>query len=69
MTKKTQEYLLTELDVKIGNFNAQGLVKFLSDHLGYHYYNLGLKDALTTIEGKVKDFNELIYQFEKEGPL
>ena len=36
VTKKIQEYLLTELDVEIGNFNVQVLVEFLSDHLGYN---------------------------------
>ena len=56
VTKKIQEYLLTELDVEIGNFNVQVLVEFLSDHLGYNYYNWGLKDALTMIEGKVEKF-------------
>jgi uncharacterized protein (DUF2164 family) len=56
VTKKIQEYLLTELDLETGNFNAQVLVEFLSDHLGYNYYNQGLKDALTLIEGKVEKF-------------
>ena len=69
MSKKIQEYLLRELDFEIGNFDAQFLLEFFSEHMGCNYYNQGLKDALGLIEGKVEEFSELIYQLEKEEPL
>ena len=69
MIKKIQEYLFAELGFEIGKFDAQFLLDFFSEHLGYNYYNQGTKDALSMIEGKVEEFSELIYQLEKEGPL
>jgi len=66
--KKIQAYLLRELDIEIGNFDAQFFLDFLTEQVGYVYYNRGLRDSLSAVEGKMEEFSDLIYQLEKDGP-
>jgi len=66
--KKIQAYLLRELDIEIGNFDAQFFLDFLAEQVGYVYYNRGLSDSLSAVEGKMEEFSDLIYQLEKDGP-
>ena len=66
--KKIQEYFLRELDFEIGNFDAQFLLDFLTVHVGYIYYNRGLSDALSAFEGRMEEFNDFVYQLEKDAP-
>ena len=68
ITKKLKDYLYEELNVEIGSFDAQYLLDFFSEQVGYQYYNQGLADALKAFEGKLEEFNELIYLLEKDSP-
>ena len=68
ITKKIKDYLSEELNIDIGSFDAQYLLDFFSEQVGYQYYNQGLADALKAFEDKLEEFNELIYQLEKDSP-
>jgi len=68
ITKRLKDYLYEELNVEIGSFDAQYLLDFFSEQVGYQYYNQGLADALKAFEGKLEEFNELIYLLEKDSP-
>ena len=67
-TKTIKDFLSQELNLEIGSFDAQYLLSFFSEQVGYQYYNQGLADALKAFEGKLEEFNELIYQLEKGSP-
>ena len=67
ITKRLKDYLYEELNVEIGSFDAQYLLDFFSEQVGYQYYNQGLADALKAFEGKLEEFNELIYLLEKDS--
>ena len=68
ITKKIKGYLSEELNIDIGSFDAQYLLDFFIEQVGYQYYNQGLADALKAFEDKLEEFNELIYQLEKDSP-
>ncbi len=68
ITKRLKDYLYEELNVEIGSFDAQYLLDFFSEQVGYQYYNQGLADALKAFDGKLEEFNELIYLLEKDSP-
>ena len=68
ITKRLKDYLCEELNVEIGSFDAQYLLDFFSEQVGYQYYNQGLADALKAFEGKLEEFNELIYLLEEDSP-
>ena len=61
---KLQEYFADELQQELGSFDAQFLLDFFSEQVGYFYYNQGLADALKTFEDKLEDISDSIYQLE-----
>ena len=65
---KLKIYLAEELNIELGSFDAQFLLGFFIDHVGYKFYNQGLADALKAFGVKLEEFNYLVYQLEKEGP-
>lgn len=65
---KLKIYLAEELNIELGSFDAQFLLGFFIDHVGYKFYNQGLADALKAFGEKLEEFNDLVYQLEKEGP-
>ncbi|WP_394250426.1 DUF2164 domain-containing protein [Vibrio profundi] len=65
MTQELQRYLQDELDVEIGQFDADFLVEFISKKFGAVYYNQGLKDAQSVMERKMMDIADEIYEIEK----
>ncbi|EHM41952.1 DUF2164 domain-containing protein [Hafnia alvei] len=50
MVDKLQKYLQRELDVEIGDFDAEFLLDFFAKELGAHFYNQGMADALRVVE-------------------
>lgn len=50
-----QKYFSEELEVEIGSLQADILVDFLDEHVGRHYYNLGVTDAMTVLKEKTED--------------
>ena len=68
IVEKLKQYLAEELSIDLGSFDAQFLLEFFVEQVGYKFYNQGLADALTAFEGKLEEFNDLVYQLEKDGP-
>ena len=62
---KVKMYLREELDVEIGNFDAEFLLDFFSEQVGAYYYNRGLYDAQAALAQQLDTINEAIYQLEK----
>jgi len=65
IVKKIQQYFSVEMDQEMGSFDAQFLLDFFSEQLGAYFYNQGLSDALKTVETKIDDISDSIYQLEK----
>jgi uncharacterized protein (DUF2164 family) len=65
IVQKIQAYLMDELDVEIGQFDAEFLLDFFSKEVGAYYYNQGLQDARAVINNKLEDIDEAIYEIEK----
>lgn len=65
LASQIQRFLDEELDVEIGNMDADRLIDFLSTSLGARFYNLGLKDAQALFARKADDINDEIYALEQ----
>ncbi|MBO6895578.1 MAG: DUF2164 domain-containing protein [Roseibium sp.] len=65
LAEQIKRYMDQELDTEIGNMDAEFLIDFLSESLGGHFYNLGLKDAQALFARKADDINDEIYALEK----
>lgn len=65
IVKKIQQYFSAELDQELGSFDAQFLLDFFAEQVGGYFYNQGLADALKTIESKLEDISDSIYQLEE----
>ena len=58
-------YFDRELSQEIGQFDAEFLLDFFSEKIGPSYYNKGLSDARSVLEGKLEDIDAAIYEIEK----
>lgn len=65
MTDSLQRYLQDELDVEIGQFDADFLVDFISKKFGAVYYNKGIEDAQKVMERKMLDIGDELYEIEQ----
>lgn len=65
MTQKLQQYFAHELNYDLGSFDAQFLLDFISQEIGYHFYNQGLLDAQVILSKKIDDIQDVIGQLEK----
>lgn len=55
MKEILRHYFHDELDVELGNLEADILIDFLSEHIGKYYYNLGVVDVMAAIKEKTDD--------------
>ena len=62
---KIKMYLSEELDVEIGNFDAEFLLDFFSEEVGPYFYNRGIKDSLDMLDTRMEEVKESIYVLEK----
>ncbi|MEO9945027.1 DUF2164 domain-containing protein [Paraglaciecola sp.] len=62
---KLQRYMSTELDIELGQFDADFLIDFISKEMGSLYYNQGLYDAQAVLVERMDSFTDAIYQLEK----
>ena len=67
MVDKLQAYFEGELEVELGQFDAEFLLDFIAKELGAYYYNRGLHDARAIFEERVKSLDDDIYAIEKEA--
>lgn len=65
LVRKIQLYFSEELQQKIGQFDAQFLLDFISDEIGPYYYNQGLYDAQAVFDSRLESISEAIYEIEK----
>lgn len=62
---KLQKYMSKELDVELGQFDADFMLDFISKEMGSVYYNQGLYDAQAILTDKMDSLTDAIYQLEK----
>jgi len=65
LVKKIQGYLQKELDLEIGLFDAEFLLDYFSENLGFYFYNRGLYDAQVVLENSLDNITEAISEIEK----
>ncbi|EGA70765.1 hypothetical protein VISI1226_01530 [Vibrio sinaloensis DSM 21326] len=65
MATTLQSYLEQELDVEIGQFDADFMLDFIIQKLGPAFYNQGLKDAQAVMERKMMDIGDELYEIEQ----
>lgn len=65
LVTKLQRYLSSELEIELGQFDADFLLDFISKEMGSVYYNQGLYDAQTVLNDKMDSLTDAIYQLEK----
>ena len=65
LIQKLQKYMSNELDVELGQFDADFFLDFISKEMGNLYYNQGLYDAQTVLTDKMDSLNDAIYQLEQ----
>ncbi len=65
IVSKIQRYFAHELNQEMGQFDSEFLLDFFSDQIGAYYYNRGLYDARSILEGRLDDITEAIYEIEK----
>ena len=63
-----QNYCDTELDRKLGSFEAEFLMDFVSKTMGPFYYNRGMYDAQAMLQEKLEHVGESIYELEMNPP-
>tara|TARA_R110001599_G_scaffold290641_1_gene493610 strand:+ start:185 stop:439 length:255 start_codon:yes stop_codon:yes gene_type:complete len=63
--QKVQRYVADELDLEIGQFDAEFLLDFFAQEIGEYFYNRGLYDAQAVLEKKIEEIGESILQLEK----
>jgi len=64
LVHKLKRYLDQELDLEIGQFDAEFLLEFFSTEIGIYHYNRGLKDAQDVFKSKVESITDAIYELE-----
>ncbi|WP_117234147.1 DUF2164 domain-containing protein [Vibrio maerlii] len=65
LAQKLQQYCEDELDIDVGQFDAEFIVDHLAQSLGKVIYNQALEDVQKVIDKKFMDINDEIYQLEK----
>lgn len=60
-----QRYFDDELEVELGQFDADFLLDFISQHMGRIFYNQGVYDAQAVLDSKIESVQEAILQLEK----
>ncbi|WP_269581289.1 DUF2164 domain-containing protein [Roseibium sp. Sym1] len=65
LAAQIKRYMDADLDIDIGNMDAEMLMDFLTPTLGAHFYNLGLKDAQALFARKADDLNDELYALER----
>ena len=64
LANKIKAYMAKELDVEIGQFDAEFMLEFFSKEIGSYHYNKGLKDAQEIFLNRVDNITDAIYELE-----
>ncbi|GAB4527273.1 MAG: hypothetical protein Tsb0019_29300 [Roseibium sp.] len=65
LAEQIKRFCADDLDIDMGNMDAERLIDFLVPSLGARFYNLGLKEAQALIARKADDINDELYAMEK----
>jgi uncharacterized protein (DUF2164 family) len=65
LIQKLQKYMSHELDLELGQFDADFFLDFISKEMGSLYYNQGLYDAQTVLAERMDSLTDAIYQLEQ----
>ena len=68
ITRLLRTYCEDELDMELGNFDAQFLFEFITKNIGPYFYNRGLLDARAVFEKRIEQVMDSIYEIEKPLP-
>lgn len=66
---KLQSYFERELGQPLGRFDGEFLLDFVSEQIGAHYYNRGVRDAQALLAAKFDDLADACYQLEQPTEL
>ncbi|KII75431.1 DUF2164 domain-containing protein [Vibrio renipiscarius] len=64
-----QDYLSDEVDMEIGQFDAEFLADFIIQKFGPAFYNQGVLDAQTILQRKLLDIADELYEIEQADEL
>lgn len=65
LSRQLMRHLKDDLDIEVDPVDAGGLVDFLSETLGPHFYNQGLADAQAVIRARTELIVEAVYDLEQ----
>jgi uncharacterized protein (DUF2164 family) len=68
LAARIRDYLARETETEIGHLQAEILVDFLAEEMGYVFYNQGLRDAHAAILRRLEDAAGDIDVLEKAKP-
>ena len=54
LAQKLQSYLGDELDIELGQFDAEFLLEFIGKEVGKYYYAQGIEDARSVLSEKIE---------------
>jgi uncharacterized protein (DUF2164 family) len=60
-----RNYMDSELDHALGQFEAEFLLDFIISKLGPHFYNQGVYDAQASVRQQMENLVESLYLLEK----
>ena len=66
--EKLKQYFEQELQLELGTFDAQFLLEFFAEQLGWSIFNQGLADAFGLMEISLGEISEKIYELQQEPP-
>ncbi|QSX36303.1 DUF2164 domain-containing protein [Shewanella sedimentimangrovi] len=65
LVAKLQSYLDRELEVELGQFDAEFMLDFLGREFGAYFYNQGLQDAQAMMLSRLETVSEAIWELEQ----
>jgi len=65
---KIQTYMEQELDVDLGQFEAEFLLDFFIREVGPAFYNRALYDAQAVLQQQFDNLTDSLYQLEQQPP-
>ncbi|QSX39905.1 DUF2164 domain-containing protein [Shewanella cyperi] len=64
LVAKLQSYLDRELEVELGQFDAEFMLDFIGREFGAYFYNQGLQDAQAMMLSRLETVSEAIWELE-----
>lgn len=65
LVAKLQRYCDDELNMELGQFDAEFLLDFISKEMGATFYNKGISDARAVVASRLQVIDEELYAIEK----